>query len=74
MFFSLLSVPYPPIQFAQTNVTMCNERAHAEFFSEGESLTIVVLGLLDIRDSDLASCDLAEKPQRPRLVTSFLVT
>src|SRR6266536_522225 len=48
MLFSLLSAPYPPIQFAQTNVAMRDEGAHSEFFSEGESLAIVSFSLPDI--------------------------
>jgi hypothetical protein len=49
MLLSLLSAPYPPIQFAQANMAMRDERAHAEFFSQGESLAIVVFRLPDIK-------------------------
>jgi hypothetical protein len=49
MLFSLLSAPHPPVQFAQTNVAMRDERAHAECFSEGESLMVVLFGRRDIR-------------------------
>src|SRR4029077_16754739 len=49
MFFRLLSAPYPPIYFSQTNVAMRNARAHAEFISEIENLPIVVFCLPDIR-------------------------
>ena len=48
MLFSLLSAPYPPVQFAQTNVAMRDERAHTKFFGEGKSLEIVVFRLPDI--------------------------
>jgi hypothetical protein len=58
MLLSLLPTPDPSVQFAQPNVAMRNEGAHAEFFSEGESLAIVVFGLPHIRRI-VASCDLA---------------
>jgi hypothetical protein len=38
-----------PVQFTQTNVAMRDERAHAEFFGDGESLAIVVFRLPDIK-------------------------
>ncbi len=72
MFFSLLSAPYPPVQFAQTNVAMRDERAHAEFFSEGESLAIVVFRLPDIKGI-FARRDLAKEPKSVRLVSSLFV-
>ena len=72
MLFSLLSAPYPPVQFAQTNVAMRDERAHAEFFSEGESLAIVVFRLADIKGI-FARCDLAKEPKSVRFVYSLFV-
>jgi len=36
-----MSAPSLPVQFAQTNVAMGYEQAHAKLLSEGESLTIV---------------------------------
>jgi hypothetical protein len=64
MFFSLLPVPYPPVQFAQTDVAMRAERAHAECFSEGESLAIVVFHLPDIKGM-FACRDLAKEASSP---------
>src|SRR5215831_13399142 len=58
-----------PIKFSKTNVAMRDERSHAEFFSEGESLAIVVFRLPDIRRI-FARCDLAEQPKNVRLVSS----
>ena len=72
MFFSLLPAPYPPAQFAQTNVAVRDERAHAEFFSEGESLAIVVFRLADIKGI-FARRDLAKEPKSVRLVPSLFV-
>jgi hypothetical protein len=72
MFFSLLSAPYPPVQFAQTSVAMRDERAHAEFFSESESLAIVVLRLPDIKGI-FARRDLAEESKSVRFVSSLFV-
>ena len=70
MFFSLLSAPYPPVQFAQTNVAVGHERTHAELYSEGQSSTIMLLGLVNLRDSDLRA-NFSQKPQRPRLLSSL---
>jgi hypothetical protein len=72
MLFSLLLVPYPPIQFSQTSVAMRDERAHAEFFSEGERLAIVVFRLADIKGI-FARCDLAKETKSVRLVSSLFV-
>ena len=72
MFFSLLSAPRPPVQFPETNVAMRDERAHSEFFSEGESLAIVVFRLPDIRR--IFTCrNLAKEPKGVRLVSSLFV-
>ena len=51
---------------------MRDERAHAEFFSEGESLAIVVFRLPDIKGI-FARRDLAEEPKSVRLVSSLFV-
>ena len=72
MLLGLLLIAYPPVQFAQTNVAMRDERAHAEFFSEGESLAIVVFRLPDIKGI-FARRDLAEEPKSVRLVSSLFV-
>jgi hypothetical protein len=61
-----------PIQFAKTDVAMRDERAHAEFFSEGESLAIVVFRLPDIKGI-FARGDLAEETKSVRLVSSLFV-
>ena len=45
MLLCLLQITDSPVQFSQTNVAVRDERAHAEFFSEGESLAIVVFRL-----------------------------
>ena len=71
MLFGLLSASCPPVQFAQTNVAMSDERAHAEFFSEGHSSTIMLLGFLNLRCNSLRA-NLAQKPERLRLLASFL--
>ena len=65
-----LPISCPPAQFAQTNVAMRDERAHAEFFSEGESLAIVVFRLADI-NGIFARRDLAKEPKSVRLVSSL---
>ena len=72
MLLRLLRLTDPPVQFAQTNVAMRDERAHAEFFSEGESLAIVVFRLPDIKGI-FARRDLAEEPKSVRLVSSLFV-
>ena len=51
---------------------MRDERAHAEFFSEGESLAIVVFRLPDIKGI-FARRDLAKEPKSVRLVSSLFV-
>ena len=72
MFLSLLLFSYPPVQFAQTNMAMRDERAHAELFGEAESLAIVVFRLPDIKGI-FARGDLAEEPKSVRLVSSLFV-
>src|SRR5262245_25020558 len=72
MLFSLLSAPYPPVQFAQTHMAMSDERAHAEFFSEGKSLTMAVFRLAGIKGI-FARRDLAEQSKSVRLVSSLFV-
>src|SRR5713226_7570347 len=72
MFFSLLSAPHPPVQFAQTDVAMRDERAHAESFSQGESLAIVFFRLADSRGI-FARHDLAKESKSVRLVSSLFV-
>ena len=72
MLFSLLSASCTPIQFSKTNVAMRDERAHAEFFSEGESLAIVVFRLPDIKGI-FARRDLAKEPKSVRFVSSLFV-
>ena len=47
---------------------MSDQWAHAMFFSEGESLAIVLLRLADIRRI-FARCDLAKEPKSVRLVS-----
>src|SRR5438874_3424703 len=51
---------------------MRDERAHAEFFSEGESWAIMVFRLLDIKGI-FARHDLAKEPKSVRLVSSLFV-
>ncbi len=45
----MLKIIYPPIQLAETEMATSYERAHAEFFSQGESLVILVLSLPNTR-------------------------
>jgi hypothetical protein len=54
-------------------VAVRDERAHAEFFGEGESLAIVVFRLADIRRI-FARRDLAKEPKSVRLDPSVSVT
>src|SRR5262245_17614672 len=70
MLGTLFPTPGPPIQFSKTDMAVCHKRAHAEFFSEGESLAIMLLGFLNFRCSGVGA-NLSHKPQRPRLLTSF---
>src|SRR3972149_2788920 len=72
MLFSLLSAPCPPVQFAQTNVALRDERPHPELFSEGEGLAIVAFRLPDIKGI-FARRDLAKEPKSVRLVSSLFV-
>ena len=72
MRLSFFVIAGAPIQFSQTDVAMRDERAHAEFFSEGESLAIVVFRLPDIKGI-FARRDLAEEPKSVRLVSSLFV-
>src|SRR6266481_4335815 len=72
MLFSLLSAPYPPVQFTQTNVAMRDERTHAELFSEGESLAIVGFCPPDIKGI-FARRDLAKEQKSVRFVSSLFV-
>src|SRR5215213_7330502 len=60
------------VQRAEAEVAVGRERAHAQLVGEGEHLMVVALGLLDVRRLG-ARGDLAEQPERPRLVASFLV-
>ena len=59
MRLGLLRITDSPVKFAQTDVAMSDERAHAEFFSEGKSLAIVVFRLPDIKGI-CVRCNLAE--------------
>jgi hypothetical protein len=68
----LLLITGTPVQFAQTNVAVSHERTHSEFFSEGESLAIVVFRLPDIKGI-FARRDLAEEPKSVRFVSSLFV-
>ena len=52
---------------------MGQERAHAEFIGQGESLLIVGLGLRDIRRLTPRR-NVTQKAQGIRLVTTFLVS
>src|SRR3990170_9048373 len=72
MLLGLTHIAFSPVQFAQTNVAMRDERAHTEFFSEGESLAIVAFRLPDIKGI-FARRDLAEEPKCVRLVASLFV-
>jgi hypothetical protein len=67
-----MQITASPIQFAQTDVAVRDERAHAECFSEGESLAIVVFRLPDIKGF-FARYDLAKEPKSVRLVSSLFV-
>src|SRR6478672_2098888 len=51
---------------------MRDERTHAEFFREGESLAIVVFRLPDIKGI-FARYDIAKEPKSVRLVSSLFV-
>jgi hypothetical protein len=47
------------------------EGAHAEFGGQGQSLTVVVLRIVDMKRIPMRG-DLPEKAERPGLVASFL--
>src|SRR4029453_17807953 len=49
MFLRQLQIAASPVKLSQANVAMRDERAHAEGFSEGESLVIVIFGAPDVR-------------------------
>src|SRR6266496_3801200 len=72
MLASFLPISYQPRQFSKTDVAMRDEQAHAEFFSEGESLTIVVFRLPDIKRI-FARRDLAKEQKSVRFVSSLFV-
>src|SRR5437764_12630979 len=72
MLASFLPISYQPRQFSKTDVAMRDERAHAECFSESESLAIEVFRLPDIRGI-FARRDLAKEPKSVRLVCSLFV-
>jgi len=61
-----------PMELSEADVAMRDERTHAEFFAEGESLAIVVFRLPQIR-RNFAHRDLAEEPKSVRLVSSLFV-
>ncbi len=65
------STACPAVQRAETAVTVRLQRAHAEFPGQGEGVLIVGLGRLDLRRL-APCCDVAEKAQGIRLVTTFL--
>ena len=72
MLLCLMQITCSPVQFAQTDMAVRDERAHAEFFGEGESLAIVVFRLPDIKGI-FARRDLAEEQKSVRLVSSLFV-
>ena len=60
------------IQRAEAPMAVGHERAHAEFVGQGEGLLVVGYGQIALRR--IAPCgDLAEEPQRIRLVAQLLV-
>src|SRR5262245_48799326 len=57
------------IEFAKAEMAVGQEWAHAEFFCQGEGLSVVDLGVFDMRWVML-SRNLAEEAQGIRLVTA----
>lgn len=72
MFLTLLLFSCSPTQFSKTEMAVSDQRSHPEFFSEGESLAIVVFRLPDIKGI-FARRDLAEQPKSVRLVSFLFV-
>ena len=70
MLFCSFQIFYSSVQFAQTHMAMRNERAHAKFFSEGESLAIVVFRVSNIRGIFVRR-DLAQEAEGPCLIAAF---
>src|SRR5262249_34510983 len=72
MLLNLLPFSYSSVQFPQTNVAMSDQWTHAEFFSDGESLAVVVFGL-SIITRIFVGRDIAEKPESVCLMPSLFV-
>ncbi len=68
----MLKIIYPPIQLAETEMAPSYERAHAELFSKGETLVIVVLSLPTTRGIFVRG-DLSNHPENIGLVSPFIV-
>ena len=68
----LMQITGSPVKFAQTNMTVSEERMHSEFFNEVDSLAIVVFRLPDIKWI-FTRRDLAEEQKSVRLVSSLFV-
>jgi hypothetical protein len=60
------------MQGAKAEVAVGHERAHAEFVGQGEGLSVVVFGRLDLRGG-LMGRDLPEESQCPRLVSQLFM-
>ncbi len=68
----MLRIICPTIQLSQTEIAPGYERAHAEFFSKGESLVVVVFSIPKSRGI-FVRCDLSKHPESIGLVSPFFV-
>jgi hypothetical protein len=68
---SLLVLIGLDVEGTEPQVTMCLQRAHAEFSNQGKGLAIVCLGLLRLQ-RHVVHGDVAEEPQGPCLVAAFM--
>src|SRR5262249_21123012 len=64
-------VASPATKRPEPEVAVGHERAHAELLGEGERLLVVLLGDLGLGGIAIR-VNLAEEPERPRLVTALL--
>jgi hypothetical protein len=68
MLLRLLALTRAPVELAEAEVAVGDERAHAELLSECERVTVVAVSVL--RDIAVGG-DLADEPERRRLVAAL---
>src|SRR2546428_130320 len=72
VFAGVLPLACAPVELAEAEVAVGDERAHAELVGEGHGLPVGGFGLLGIRGIAMRG-DLAQSPESPRLVRPTLV-